>query len=101
MGGKEKKIFFFLLLQLKAPNQVWSQTDQEREEVDKSAQLIFFRTLFTYCREVSPFHDNALTPKCAVDLFWTSVIIVLNAGAKPRGGCVQSIRLEHSRASHK
>lgn len=54
-----------------------------------------FQTAFTYCIEVSLFHDNVLTPECSADSFWASVIMVLNAAAEPRGGCVQSIRLEH------
>lgn len=97
---KKKALLFPPPAPFKSSDQVWSETDRERKGGHKSARLILFRTLFTYCVEVSLLHDNALTPKCAVDLFWASVIMVLNAGAEPRGGCVQSIRLEHSRASH-
>lgn len=67
---------------------------------EKKKKRVSFQTMSTYCIVVSLFHDNALTPKYAVDLFWAPVIMVLNAGEEPRGGCVQSIRLGHSRASH-
>lgn len=88
------------MLRPKAPTKCGPRLTDSAKECTKAHNSFSFRTLFTYCIEVSLFHDNALTPKCEVDLFWTSVIMVLNAGAEPRGCCVQSIRLEHSRASH-
>lgn len=104
--GKEKKKPAALFLRSSsvvksAKNKCGPKTDRRRLDVPKKKKKrVSFQTMPTYCIVVSLFHDNALTPKYAVDLFWAAVIMVLNAGEEPRGGCVQSIRLGHSRASH-
>lgn len=68
---KEKKTLLFPPCSPVRPSECGPRTDRKRRGVHKSAptRSLFFETLFTYCIEVSLFHDNALTPKCAVDLF--------------------------------